>query len=312
MNILIQFEDTFGVYELFKRYNKGISGYNVKVENNISSPGILVTSRSTIAKNSSIDKIIIVFDLDPISGRDTLDGSKLRDLLRKWLLDKDYRIKPLYVNRVVLIPSFYCYETLYLYSYIFKDVIKICNEEDEEIDHKIITLYKKYYDYSKINPESLFNINNIIECIRLEVSALKNTSQNWTIQKFHQAYTEQILRSLFRNVSHDKDLRQIFIKKEDRMFDAIDRLENNYTSKELIDSIVDGMKRQSIHNYRLCKLITATSIDSIKSMILTDESLEELCKELDEYQSSIQGIKKDICDLIDENSVNADLIFNKQ
>lgn len=309
MNILIQFEDDFGTYELFSRYNKGIANCNVTLVRAISSPRILINSRKldlTVA-----NYIVIVFDLDPIHGKEIIDGKKLKELLRKWMLDKNNSIRPLYRERIVLVPNMYCYETLYSYSNLFKETIENCKFSDKERDHKLISLYKKYYDYSILNPECLFNVENKVEEIRKKAGTLKDISGGWTVQKFHQAYVEQILRSLYRNVSYNKDLNKIFIKKEDRLFDAIDRLEPNHTSKELIDSMIDGMGKYAIHNRRLYNLLTATDVSDISSMIITNQSLKELCNELDEYQASIQGLRRDICDIVDTLSIDADNIFSK-
>lgn len=177
MNILIQFEDDFGAYELFSRYNKGIVNCNIDLARAISNPRILINSRKHDITVS--DYVVIVFDLDPISGKDTLDGSELKKLLSKWMLDKNYNIKNLYSGKIVLIPNMYCYETLYLYSIIFRKAIEKCKTSDKEVDHKIISLYKNYYNYSIKNPESLFNIENKVENIRKEAFTLKDVGDKW-------------------------------------------------------------------------------------------------------------------------------------
>lgn len=176
----------------------------------------------------------------------------------------------------------------------------------------MINAYKKYYDYYSLNPESLFNsINKVIE-MSSDSRKIRNmtSKKSWSPQHIHLKYTEELLKCKFPKIKQNYNS-NIFVKNEDDLFNAIVACNGVNELNKFIDSILNGMMIQATHNRAFYKLLTLKHYSELENLVLDNNKLNILYDELDNYNLSIKGIKKDYCDIADKLVMEAYDIYSR-
>lgn len=151
MSLLIRFEDTYGMYDLFSiiRHMPFLENDNrvVKVSDDLyiqhgaSSPGCLYFKGRSLdkIKEMGVDTILFVFDIDNECGKSYdiwsyYDLKKLTDKLI--ILSRDSGVK------FYFLPVVYCAETVLLYNYVDSECVGSLFVEDLVSTHDINNFYK--------------------------------------------------------------------------------------------------------------------------------------------------------------------------
>lgn len=295
MNIWMRFEDSYGCATLFQYSSSYLKNekLNIKIDDGLGNSGVFKIAKRDAER---YDYIIVVFDLD--DNKDySLTSKSLLHLMSKHILDSDYTIKHYYANKLILIPIFFCYETLYLFLDKFQNVIEnICKLEKTE-PVKLVELYKHYYDYSRVHPESMYGIVNYLENIKNEMlniqNMVKQKENKFYPQHFHREYGKQLMKICFKEVLK-KYGDKILTKQEERLFKELQK----DTEGSFVNTLIADLGNKSINNKNFYQLLTIQNIDELKNMILTEEMLKEICQKLDDYNLSLKGDAKDICDFL--------------
>lgn len=276
MRILIRFEDAYGCASLFRECNKALKG--VTIEDDISEGGVFKIAKSTIG---DFDYVIAVTDLDD-SVNFSMTGQALRHKLEA-NITKDNKIKNAYIDKVIPIPVFICYETLYLYAETARNIIKDIDLYGNTASVKLIKEYKKYFDYSLLNPEYTTGLADRLQDIKTSMYSVTEQlkKKGITTQRFHQTYSKQILKIMFADLIESKRLDENVLDKcEDIFFEILDTFGRK---DKLINEIVSGMSIMAEHNKRFLRLLNCKEIIELNDFILTEDRLEQLCTELDDY-----------------------------
>jgi len=183
MNILLQFEDKHGCSSLFKNYFPECEKY-LDFNNGLSNSGVFSIEGSLLA---NYDLTIFVYDLDSYGDGSLMLKEESFDAATNWMLP--------YIDKIVFIPVFFCFETLVLFSYQFKEILSNNNALT-----KVLLHYAKYYDYSKVIPEVLYNYKNNLN----GVSKYNQDKNIFYPQMFHQEYLKNLLQVMYPNISAKK------------------------------------------------------------------------------------------------------------
>lgn len=284
MSTLIRFEDRYGCATLFDNVSK------LNRDNCIIQPDLCDTGVFKVTRNEAINNeiIIIVFDLDDENNL-SLTGESLRNRLNRFIL-KDNNIKDAYINKIIIIPVFICYETLYLYSeHVRKVITNIGTYEDTETV-RLIKAFKKYYDYSMLNPEYIDGLKYRLQDIRNSIDIITEqpkTRGKFLPQHFHKSYSKQVLKILFKDIikaysSGDK----LLDKNVGELFNQLKSSGN----EQFINNIVDGLGDIAILNTDIYRLLTAQSVSELYDLILTTEKLDKICNKLDDYNKRLKRL----------------------
>lgn len=316
MNILIRFEDTFGCHELFNvvANNKGIyadSNITFKIEPGKSNTEVFHISKSQIKR---YDYVILIFDMDD-NVNISLTGEGLIKQLKFNILslDTSNKIKPEYEDKVILIPVFFCFETLYLYSDMLVNFISKLSNSDTSRHSELLKLYSSMYDYRVLNPESIYNAKENL--VKIQKQGRLSTTGNYLPQNFHLSYAKQLLRIWLADILYNENIKNnnkkvydYLEKKENMLFELLEKYDKKL---ELIESIMESFEEYAIHNDRFLKLLKLKDIEDLRKMVLTQQSLNDLCNEFDTYNKSILGIQKDVSDNLDKLVIAARLLNQK-
>lgn len=307
MNIWMRFEDSYGCATLFQYSNSFLNSekLNVKIDDGFGNSGVFKIAKRDAER---YDYIIVIFDLDDNKNY-SLTSESLLDSMSRNILKSDYTIKPYYLNKLILVPIFFCYETLYLFLGQFQNLIKDIYKLEKTEPVKLIELYKSYYDYSRIHPESMYGIVKDLDKIKMEMlhiqNMVKQKENKFYPQHFHREYGKQLMKICFKEVV-EKHGDKILVKKEEELFKELQRI----TKGSFVDTFITDIGNKNINNDNFYKLLTIQNVNGLKNMVLTEEALKNICKRLDDYNSSIKGNKIDICDLLDLD-MEANNIYQK-
>lgn len=248
MNILIRFEDIKGCHSLFDyRMSSYFKNCNLKVTYGLGNKTLVINKRII----DYYDLIICVFDLDSIDkGGLMISEERFRKLTGNLLLKLD---------KIVLIPVFFCFETILLYCYQFKNIIhqiKTYQEYFGDFRDEVLLNYIDLYDYSQLSPD---NLNDYYSKIIL------NNINNKLLypQQFQQNYIKQLLLNMYNNVD-------IFIL--NRNFKSIDKLLKyleslkpiNNNTHITMDLILDCFEKVSDYNDEFRNLLYTEDLCEMK------------------------------------------------
>lgn len=279
MNILIQFEDSYGCRTLFEHSNSILNNHaDVKINGGLSNSGVFIVTKRMV---QNYDYVIVVFDMDSPTNF-SLVSKELKVQLSKSILDKDGNIKATHANKIILIPIYFCFETLMLYSKQLQTIIKNADSCDDCEMIKLIKMYKSYYDYSKINPENMKNIkNNIIDIQKSanKITGNTNYSNTWLPQQFHTSYMKQLFKYTYR----EKRLSdEIFKKKEKELFHII-----NNSNELSVSNILNDLYMGADKNKYIVRLLTLNDMSELSKMTI-ENNLEYIYNELDNYNFELK------------------------
>lgn len=280
MNILIKFEDTYGCKTLFEYSTSCLRKHDsIDILGGFGDSGVFTITKKVV---SSYDYIILVFDLDSQVNM-SLTSEELMHRLKQSILVQDTGvIKDNYKNKIILIPIFFCFETLYLYSEQLKRIIAEINTLKECQAKQIIEKYKTYYDYSILNPENMDGIANKLGCIENGIQIITGaiSKHKWYPQKFHLSYAKQLLKLICKDIDiSDK----IFEKQEDKLFELISQ------EKLPIDisAIYNGIHKEAYYNKYINDILFMTDIETQLPNMVIEKTLDIIKRELDEYNKHI-------------------------
>lgn len=285
VNILIKFEDSYGCKTLFEHTTSILNSNktNVQIIGSLGNTGVFKVSKREVA---TVDYVIIVFDMDG-DKNSSLTSTELFHHLNKQIM-QDGVIKPEYINKVILIPTFFCFETMYLFSEKFKNTIRNINSLGNSTEHKLIKLYKQYYNYGVINPENLYAIEKVLPNIEIAAHEIAGSTSGkpWTPQRFHASYSKQLLRVMCTNKNKYEEYTfdKIIVKHEDILFRYL--LGNEPWFK--VEDIISGLQLQGIFNKMFCELLTLQNLSKLSEMTI-DNNMKLITELLDLYSECIKG-----------------------
>lgn len=280
MNILIRFEDRYGCNTLFKYSHSCLNTSGVDILGDFSADGVFKVLKRDA---QYYDYIIMVFDLDS-SVNGSLTSMELLQKLKKTILHPETgKVKDLFRDKIILVPVFFCFETIYFYSKQLQQVIADIDVEVKTQTTELIKLYKAFYDYSMITPDNLDGILTNIDMIQFEVQKITGFTKktNWLPQKFHLSYAKQLLKLCDGGLHSDK----LFEKHEEDLFKLMQAHQININLSE----IYNGLQNSSDHNCYLKELLFLHNADELKYMTLENRMLE-IFNELDTYNLQLKNL----------------------
>lgn len=287
MNVLIRFEDRYGCKTLFVNSNSCLVSSDISYD--LGNTKVFKVSKKLA---SGYDYIIIVFDLDSADNL-SLTKEELIDLVSKNFYNSEGTLKDCYRDKIILIPVYFCYETMTLFSSYIRDSIlksRLGNSDSE----KLISLYKRYYNYGVVSPEVLkdfaLNINDI--CNKMNDFLFNKTSKTWYPQTFHKSYSKHSLKLMVKDLNlSTSDLvykrlgDNLFDKHEDELYAWFNRV----GVFDFPDTIIEGLSASKHNNY-FYKLLTLTDENYLSSMIL-ENTLNDILSDLDLYNKEVRGLE---------------------
>lgn len=285
MNVLIRFEDRYGCRILFEEVSELYDPIKGNTEGGLSDAGVFLMSNIDI---NLYDRVVMVFDLD--SNKDaSLIGDELKDRMSEFILDENtLKLNSDYKDKIILIPIFICYETLYLYANIIRQLIDNIHLYKDTRSVKLIKAYKKYYNYSKLTPEYTTGLADNLQDIQSDMERITGNIGNTDLrtQGFHKTYGKQALITKFKDIIYEHKLGEKLADKHE--YELFKTLDAHGRKDSLIQDIVFGMDIMAKHNKRFLRLLTCQDISELDDLILTDSLLDDLCTELDEYNKLIR------------------------
>lgn len=283
MNVLIRFEDRYGCCTLFN-YSSSVLHGVANIVNNLGDDGVFNVFKRDA---NEYDYIVLVFDLDE-QVKMSLTSEILHKKLKKYIMNNNGDIKESYANKIVLIPVFFCYETLYLFLPQLQNIIKNIDSYGNSQAKELIKIYKKYYDYSKINPELLFNAAKNLESIKDDVAELteQKSKEKWLPQKIYLSYSKQLLKMKYHDILKQYNYSdKIYEKDEDNLFETLKKYNCSFDVNDMISAICS----QYIYNYWINRLLSMSSCEELKELTL-ENTLHNIDEALDAYNNIINGI----------------------
>lgn len=314
MYIQIIFEDTYGLYEFYKRLQPEICN-KFKFENiivkSLQGTQVYTGLSGNEILNNGIDFTIVFFDLDPQGDSKErnimLTSEYINKLFRAKsnrantcnLFDKDYinssGIKTYVGDRVILMPVFFSFETLYFYSKsfykMFKEVIDTVQQNyDNEFDilaslPEVIENYATYISRHEgdkfIQPQTIY-ANNSTEVFKHWLESLNYDIKNKVSTVFESKGIERYKISeqeILANLPN-QSLSKCMKKRTDIILDLL-KSENI----DLVTEICTGMNKYNLFNRDLYKLLKCSSeeLPAILSRYTVENYWSTLRYKLDLY-----------------------------
>lgn len=116
MNVLIKFEDEYGCYSLFNYCKSVLNNEYNDITNGWGCNGVFNLNS---VEWRQYDYIILIFDMDDSEkGLGCLTVDVLKQRLEKFsgIGDNDVKVRMAVQNKLILIPVFFCFETIPLFS----------------------------------------------------------------------------------------------------------------------------------------------------------------------------------------------------
>lgn len=287
MNILIQFEDDYGCYSLFRESNSLLNcnndlSLNVDVTHGKSATGVFKIAKH---RAKAYDYIILVFDLDSKDNY-SLTGNELVQHLYPAVLFGDtlFEVREEFENKVILVPVFFCYETLVLFSKYLQGLLSDIASVESNETVRLLQLYKQYYDYSKDSPEDLHNICSVLPQIVDKVHSITGygNSTAWLPQTFHASYAKSLLKFAYGDLtSNDK----IFKKHEDQLFPLIKATKG----RMYISDWLNELSSYTELNNGFATILNLKDIQDLRALTI-EKVMSKICTQLNTYNCSIMGV----------------------
>lgn len=284
LNILIQSEDKYGCTSLLQEALElqDISTDMLKINENLvtirhglNNVGVFKIDKRTM---DNFDYIIVLFDMDSqIQNENVMTINRLTNLLK----DKEN-----YADKIILVPVFFCYESLILYSEEAVGILKdIKNNKYGFYGAQCVKQFLNYYAYDNIeNSEDLFNIgNNIIKMqeIAYKMSNTTDSNRQWYPQTFHTT----IYKNIFKAITIGTNIDEKKLKKhENKLFKYL-------KDKELYDihKWIDDIKIYAVLNVEFATLLKFNT-DILRKMTMKYQ-LDNLKIKVEAYEKYINGTK---------------------
>lgn len=287
LSILMKFEDKYGCNTLFNRANvlDKICNANIDII-----AGLSNTLISTITKQEleNYDYILIILDMDSTSNN---------SLTSKELMMQIEQLSS-YKN-IILIPVFFCYESLILYDDNIKAVLADMQTNTEKYKTRNELFVKEVLKYYNIisEPENLYNIGTKIAELKdcMEQITGNEIDRGWYPQKLHTLVYDGVMHAIFKynninvyagtqsNAERNKKSK-IFSKNEERLFEELDKY-NIFDFEAWIKSIQENTKL----NEEFAKLLRLDKEIQNLEKIVFNKMKEYICYKLDIYNKHIKG-----------------------
>lgn len=262
MNISIRFEDAFGCRSLYEAFR---GEQCVK--------GDLSTSVFNITKNiaNMYDLIICVFDLDSVGDTNLM------------ITQDDFKTRTIqvvkYVDKVVLVPVFFCFETLVLFSLQLRKLINMPPRFRRGDTANTLIRYKEQYDYSILIPEFL---DNYVEKMRL----IKPNKDIFYPQEFHQSYMRELVRSLYLSANSDEIRKKS--KNIDLLFDYLKDFQLSDDNVLTYDSILNGLVDYAEYNQEFLNLLQCSKLEDM-IQYTGKENYDRIINLMNTYRIKLEG-----------------------
>lgn len=295
MKILIQFEDNYGCRELFSYCSSVLNSEEFKVTDGNGCTGVFRLSNKQLLY---YDYIFIIFDMDNSEdGHSVLTPELLTQRLINFSGLNSKKRNTLVRNKIILIPVFFCFETIPLFSGKLQYFIDTLTDKESRKEIEILKVYKKHYNISIINPELFkdilnYNSEHYIANIQSEVYTIThsvNAGKTWNVQRFYASYyknlLEAILASLYKN-EDDFKLNSIeILKRENLVFKTLLEYQCPFNPYEILDSF---LKTTCQFNIYLQRLYSIKDLADLKSMTY-ENTIEDIMQKIKKYNDLLKG-----------------------
>ena len=262
MNISIRFEDAFGCRSLYESF-KG----DQYVKGDLSTSVFNITK--SIAKK--YDLIICVFDLDSV-------GDKSLMITPERFIERTTQVLK-YVDKVVLVPVFFCFETLVLFSSQLRNLISMPSKFRRGDTANTLVRYKEQYDYSVLVPEFLDNYKE-------KMGLIKPDKDIFYPQEFHQSYMRELLRSLYLKANSDEIRKKS--KNIDLLFEYFKDFQLSGDNVLTYDSILNGLIDYAGYNQEFLNLLLCPNLDNM-IQYAGKANYDRIVNLMDTYRIKLEG-----------------------
>ena len=285
MNILIRFEDYKGCYSLFE-YNmcKYIENCKIDVVRGLCNKTLVINKKII----EYYDLIICVFDLDSLDrGSLMISEERFRKITGNLLLKLD---------KIVLIPIFFCFETILLYIHQFRNIIqqvKTFAEYFGDFEDKSLLEYINLYDYSVLSPENLNDYYNKVILSNLDSKIIYP-------QQFQQNYIKQLLLNMYENV--DINILDKSFKSLDKLLNYLEELKPvNNNNIITINTILDYFRNGVDYNDEFRNLLFIDDLCKMKKYS-GKENYDRVIKLMYDYRTELYSLKD--CNIIEQGELS--------
>lgn len=235
-------------------------------------------------------------------GSSCLTSDILKNRLRKISEFNDRAIQ----DKLILIPVFFCFETIPLFSHILQSYLLEIGGLKSSQSLKLLNLFRSHYDICSENPEVFKNIlcessKTSLDSIRTEVKNITgNVAKNWTVQKFYASYYKEFLRSKFSKFNEKQNGFSFFTKEDKSKM----KKNSNYVFKTLVEHNCLFNPHEILHSFlnTECEFNTYLqwlySVQDLKELkAMTYECMiNDIEQKIIKYNNLLKGISNQIND----------------
>lgn len=308
MNILLHFEDSYGCYSLFTYCQSvlnpkscNISGISVLIERGLTCNGVFAIDLEAL---DHYDYIILIFDMDGSEeGTSCLTPDILKQRLEKFsgIVNSDIKIRTAIQNKLILIPVFFCFETIPLFSQELCSYLLEVEGLKSTRSLEMLDLFRSYYDICSQDPEVFEDIlnsasNSYLDNIRIKVKEITgDVADNWTVQGFYATYYREILKSKFSKFNEEHNGFSFFTGKDnkkmkkntDYVFSTLIEHKSKFNPYEILESFLSTYCQ---FNKYLQWLYSVQDLKELKSMTYKN-TIDDIMKKIENYNRLLKGIK---------------------
>lgn len=267
MNILLRFEDRYGCSSLFKNYFPEYKDCDC-IDEGLSNSGVFSIERTFL---DSYDLIIFVYDLDSYGNGNLMIGKDSFDEATNWMLS--------YIDKIVFIPIFFCFETLVLFSPQLRNLISMPSKFRRGDTANTLVRYKEQYDYSVLVPEFLDNYKE-------KMGLIKPDKDIFYPQEFHQSYMRELLRSLYLKANSDEIRKKS--KNIDLLFEYLKDFQLFGDNVLTYDSILNGLIDYAGYNQEFLNLLLCPNLDNM-IQYAGKANYDRIVNLMDTYRINLEG-----------------------
>jgi len=303
MNVLLRFEDRYGCYSLFKYcksiLNSGLCG--IGIENGLTCNGVFEVEAALL---DNYDYVILIFDMDNSEdGMGCLNSKILKSRLQKFsgLNDKDSDLKSAIKDKLILIPVFFCFETIPLFSHELQSYLLEVEGLKATQSLEMLELFRSFYDICYQDPEVFENIlditsKNYLDNIRLKVKEITGVAtEKWTIQKFYATYYKEILKTKFSKFNEGHNGFSFFTEKNknkmkknsDYVFETLINYKSSFNPYEILQSFLAAHCQ---FNTYLQWLYSVQDLKELESRTYRN-TIGNIIQKIENYNTLLKGVK---------------------
>lgn len=301
MNVLIRFEDKFGCFSLFKHCDSALHDKCNDISGGWGCNGVFKINIKTLHQ---YDYIILIFDMDGSEeGVDCLTPAILKQRLEKCsgITNSDIKIKAALQNKLILIPVFFCFETIPLFSQELCSYLLEVEGLKSTRSLEMLDLFRSYYDICSQDPEVFEDIlnsasNSYLDNIRIKVKEITgDVADNWTVQGFYATYYREILESKFSKFNEEHNGFSFFTKEDkkkmrkntDYVFSTLIEHESKFNPHEILESFLSTYCQ---FNTYLQWLYSVQDLKELESMAYKN-TIDDIMQKIEDYNCLLKGIK---------------------